>query len=203
MPALPKYGQAPDNITALAPDEVFVFGSNAKGIHGAGAAKFAVEHFRAIPGKGTGPQGSCYALPTKDFNIQTLPLEDIAEYVDEALTLMEDTYWMKFLFSAIGTGLAGYKSWDISRLFYVRSDGTLRRELSNVYLPKEFIAQGRIFQGEYVAKLTGWDTDRTTEAYEALKDVLRMQKEFWDAYHHHNTGGNSYALVAAAALKEL
>lgn len=180
MSKLPKYGQAPDNITALAPDEVFVFGSNLRGVHGAGAAKFAVEHFGAAPGNGIGPQGSCYALPTKNFDIQTLSLEAIAEHVEEALTLMEDTYWMKFLFTAIGTGLAGYKSWDISRLFYVKSDGTLRKELSNVYLPKQFLEQGCVFQGEYMLKLSGYDISTADGEMKAVRAALSCMRGSWD-----------------------
>lgn len=42
-----------DNIKQLLSDEVFVFGSNLSGIHGAGAAKKALG-FGAIWGKGSG-----------------------------------------------------------------------------------------------------------------------------------------------------
>lgn len=47
---------------------VFVFGSNPKGIHGAGAAATAKSKFGAIQGQGEGMQGSAYALPTKDLD---------------------------------------------------------------------------------------------------------------------------------------
>ena len=42
----------PDLITALGPDEVFVFGSNALGHHGGGAALQAFERFGAEWGMG-------------------------------------------------------------------------------------------------------------------------------------------------------
>ena len=42
----------PDRITELGPDDVFVFGSNARGAHLAGAARTAVERFGAVPGRG-------------------------------------------------------------------------------------------------------------------------------------------------------
>ena len=47
----------PDNITELKSNEVFVFGSNLAGIHGAGAAKLAYEKFGANRGQGFGLQG--------------------------------------------------------------------------------------------------------------------------------------------------
>ena len=47
----------PDLISALGPDEVFVFGSNALGHHGGGAALQAFERFGAEWGMGEGPSG--------------------------------------------------------------------------------------------------------------------------------------------------
>lgn len=47
---------------------IFVFGSNPKGVHGAGAAKVAREQFGAVYGVGEGLTGNSYALPTKDLN---------------------------------------------------------------------------------------------------------------------------------------
>ena len=60
------------NITPSKNDEntIFVFGSNPEGIHGAGAAKVAVENFGAIYGIGEGMQGNAYALPTKDLRVK-------------------------------------------------------------------------------------------------------------------------------------
>lgn len=56
----------PENIQTLKENEVFVFGSNLAGIHGAGAAKLAYEKFGAIKGQGFGLQGQSFAIPTKD-----------------------------------------------------------------------------------------------------------------------------------------
>lgn len=44
-------------ISELKDNEIFVFGSNEAGIHGAGAAKQAVKKFGAIAGNGEGRQG--------------------------------------------------------------------------------------------------------------------------------------------------
>ena len=51
-------------ITALGINDIFVFGSNTLGIHGAGAAKQAKDCFGAKQGIGEGPTGQCYAIPT-------------------------------------------------------------------------------------------------------------------------------------------
>ena len=70
-------------ITKLESNEVFVFGSNLQGYHGAGAAKFASYKGWAIryTGEGLmkGPNGYSYALPTVDFHskIHSRPLSDI------------------------------------------------------------------------------------------------------------------------------
>lgn len=54
-------------INKLEKDEIFVFGSNPSGIHGAGAAKVAVG-FGARYGVGRGLSGSTYALVTKNLD---------------------------------------------------------------------------------------------------------------------------------------
>ena len=53
---------------------IFVFGSNKSGIHGAGAAKYALEHKGAQWGIGEGIVGESYALPTKGWNSRVHPL---------------------------------------------------------------------------------------------------------------------------------
>ena len=66
------------HITRLAPNEVFVFGSNLQGMHGGGAARMAYEHFGAVWGQGVGLYGQSYAIPTMHGGV-----EAIKPYVDE------------------------------------------------------------------------------------------------------------------------
>lgn len=54
-------------ITTLASNEIFVFGSNPEGRHGAGAAKAAIK-FGARYGCGRGLYGQTYALVTKNLS---------------------------------------------------------------------------------------------------------------------------------------
>lgn len=97
---------------------IFVFGSNLLGIHGAGAAAFAVLHHGAILGRGVGPQGSSYAIPTKDRQINTLPLPCIASYVKGFRKFAEDRPDAVFHVTQIGCGLAGLSPKDIAPMFH-------------------------------------------------------------------------------------
>lgn len=99
------------------PNPVFVFGSNAAGIHGAGAAKVAWKQHGARYGKGYGHYGDTFAIPTKDEYIETLPLPRIEQYVQGFLAYAKDHRKLTFKITRIGCGLAGYKDKDIAPLF--------------------------------------------------------------------------------------
>jgi hypothetical protein len=113
------------------PNHVFVFGSNLAGIHGAGAAKTAVDQYGAIRGCGKGFQGRCYAIPTKDKNIRTLPLYDIEKHVEQFLKYANSHPELTFVLTAIGCGLAGYSPSEIGPLF--------KHSPKNVVIPNQFI----------------------------------------------------------------
>lgn len=103
-------------ITELKDNEIFVFGSNLAGRHGAGAAKQALQ-WGAKYGQGEGLQGRTYAIPTKDHYIRTLPLSVISFKVDRFLKFAREHQEFKFLVTEIGCGLAGYKVKDIAGMF--------------------------------------------------------------------------------------
>ena len=121
------------HITSLKKNEVFVFGSNLAGRHGAGAALFAAKNFGAKYGVGEGITGQCYAIPTKDYNIQTLPLDHIDSYILTFLIRALKNPSLTFLVTEIGCGLAGYKTSEIKSLFDRYS------KISNVVLPESFL----------------------------------------------------------------
>lgn len=106
----------PEVIEETKQHEVFVFGSNAAGVHGAGAAKTALR-WGAVHGVGVGLSGRTYAIPTKDKRIKTLPLADIQRYVDEFLAFASTRPDLVFLVTRIGCGLAGYTKEDIAPMF--------------------------------------------------------------------------------------
>ena len=122
-----------DFITTLKENEVFVFGSNLAGVHGAGAARQAYESFGAVWGQGVGVQGLCYAIPTKDKNIVSLSLACIQDYVQSFVFHACLSPEKKFLVTQIGCGLAGFTPEEIAPLF-----GDCLT-LENVYLPQCFV----------------------------------------------------------------
>lgn len=96
---------------------IFVFGSNLAGRHGKGAALCALRQHGAIYGVGEGKAGNSYAIPTKDRNIQTLPLEDIKRHVGIFLHHAAMNWSDQFNVTRIGCGLAGYRETDIAPMF--------------------------------------------------------------------------------------
>ena len=120
-------------IESLKENEIFVFGSNLAGIHGAGAAKTALK-FGAVYSKGEGLYGNTYAIPTKDAEIETLPLVEIDKHIAKFKECVLKNPDKMFLLTAIGCGLAGYKNSDIFPLFC--KNGILN--LPNISFPYEW-----------------------------------------------------------------
>ena len=96
---------------------IFVFGSNLRGIHGAGAAAWAAKHKGAKYGVGVGRTGDSYALPTKGYRIEEMSLDAIQTSVDIFLSYAKDHPDLKFQVTQVGCGLAGHKSEDIAPMF--------------------------------------------------------------------------------------
>ncbi|KEP75891.1 hypothetical protein HR12_19960 [Microbacterium sp. SUBG005] len=111
-------------ITTLQPGEVFVFGSNAAGAHGGGAARFALDHFGAVWGQGEGLQGRSYAIDTMSgpavFEEQARRFVAFAEAHPE----------LRFLVTEVGCGIAGYRPDQVAIFFSAAGE--------NVVLPDSF-----------------------------------------------------------------
>lgn len=125
----------PEVIDKLPKGFIFVFGSNEMGIHGAGAAKLAMDKFRAKLGVGFGMTGSCFAIPTKDWEIIPLPLSAIEHYISRYVAYVKrkiSNPWNYYV-TRIGCGLAGFTPEQIAPMFK-----DLRHQ-KNVWLPQEFI----------------------------------------------------------------
>ena len=119
----------PEIIKVLGPDDIFVFGSNLKGMHGGGAARVALNRFGAIYGQGTGLQGNSYAIPTMQGGVDT-----IRPYVDEFIAFAKAHLDLTFYVTKIGCGIAGFSIPEIAPLF--------KNALSvpNIRLPRDFVA---------------------------------------------------------------
>lgn len=118
-------------IRKLEANEIFVFGSNTAGRHGAGAARQAMQFFGAKYHEGVGRTGQCYGIPTKDSNIESLPIELIKPFVDEFYAYAKAHPELRFLVTEIGCGLAGNTAEEIKPLF--------KKRLPNVILPEAFL----------------------------------------------------------------
>lgn len=116
-------------ITELAPNEIFVFGSNLEGQHCNGAAKLAHQKFGAVWGVGVGLRGQSYAIPTMQGGVST-----IKPYVDEFLMFASNHEHLIFLVTEIGCGIAGFTPREIAPLFRAAVD----RNMENVFLPESF-----------------------------------------------------------------
>lgn len=102
----------PECINTLAPNEIFVFGSNIRGWRQGGAAKHAQRYFGAIWGQGVGLQGQSYAIPTMQGGVDT-----IKPYVDDFIVFAHEHPELRFLVTRVGCGIAGFKDEDIAPLF--------------------------------------------------------------------------------------
>lgn len=117
----------PPTIKTLNEKEIFVFGSDLRGIHCGGTAYQALRSFGAQLGKGVGPQGRCYAIPTIVGGLRNIR-PYITEFLQYAMNHPEQT----FLVTPIGCGIAGFTPQEIAPMF--RS----AISLGNIHLPQEF-----------------------------------------------------------------
>jgi len=125
--------------------QTFVFGSNLAGRHGAGAAKAALR-YGAKYGLGVGPSGTTYAIPTKDSNIETIPLKTIELYIEQFANFMSVTWTLEYLtgvpedemaeffLTRVGCGLAGYTDAQVAPIFAKHL-----RTFDNIDIPEEWL----------------------------------------------------------------
>ncbi|MGL5682777.1 MAG: A1S_2505 family phage non-structural protein [Marinifilaceae bacterium] len=116
-----------EHITQLAPNQIFVFGSNLAGIHAGGAARLAHTKFGAEWGVGSGATGQCYAIPTMQGGTET-----IAPYVKDLIEYAQKHPDKQFLVTEIGCGIAGFTPAQIAPLFKEAVN------IDNISLPARF-----------------------------------------------------------------
>ena len=125
---IPRPDHTPERIEDLKADEVFVFGSNLAGMHGAGAAYQAFQKFGAVMGCGVGHRGQSYAIPTMQGGVET-----IKHYVDEFISYAKSHPDLFFYVTRIGCGIAGFRDKEIAPLFKDAAG------VENICLPKSFV----------------------------------------------------------------
>lgn len=115
-----------DRIDHLEENEIFVFGSNASGYHGGGAAAYAMRKFGAVWGQGEGLQGQSYAIPTMEG------IAEMNEAIKRFTSFAAEHSELRFLVTRVGCGVAGYSASQIAPLFKECIP------LENVALPSDF-----------------------------------------------------------------
>lgn len=131
----------------IEPEEntIFVFGSNPRGIHGAGSARAARLHFGAIYGVGEGLQGSAYALPTTNLGINgregLMPPDEIIEHIRKMYQCAEANpdkiFKVAYRNSPNEVTLCGYSGGDLQKMF--KAAGPIPE---NVYFSEEWAKGG-------------------------------------------------------------
>jgi hypothetical protein len=102
-------------VEALAPNQVFVFGSNTLGDHSGGAALQALK-WGAIMGQAQGRQGQTYAIPTTLLGVGFLGWERIRASLFEFAVYAKKHSEEEYLLTPIGTGVAGGFLEDLERV---------------------------------------------------------------------------------------
>lgn len=139
----------PQKITELSHNQIFVFGSNTEGRHGAGAAAAAMR-FGAIMGQPRGLQGQSFAIVTKDLSlgVRSIPVavvqQEIRYFIDWAIAHPEK----EFLVTEIGCGLAGYTVAEMASPFWEWFGRNLTLLPGHIVLPKSFhVGGGKLTHG--------------------------------------------------------
>lgn len=162
----------PYKIKTLAANEVFVFGSNRLGQHMGGAARYALEHFGAVMGKGHGLHGQSYAIDSMSG------LDILAEEIQTFADFAKANPGKMFLVTPIGCGIAGYKPSDIAPLFECCKD------IVNIALPDSFWS----IIGFPEKEVPQYDLDRFLVAQESIYPIALeemrngMKKSHWIWY---------------------
>lgn len=125
-----------ENLIKLPSDSIFVFGSNAEGRHGKGAALIAKLYFGAIQGQSQGLQGKSYAIITKkNWRIKkSSSLQEIRQEIYNFMNFARLHPELKFYVTKIGSSLGGYTVEEIRNIFEM--DAVFLTD--NVILPKEY-----------------------------------------------------------------
>lgn len=181
-PNNPESRITPDHITRLGANEVFVFGSNAQGLHYGGAARVAYEMFGAIMGQGNGLQGKSYGINSMSG------LGVMEECVKEFCEFAKAHPEKHFLVTPIGCGIAGFSEAEVAPMFEIC------RDLKNVSLPASFWdVIGNPLAKEY-------DLDRflsaQESAYDEALDEIRAGRKhshwIWYIFPQQKGLGHSY-----------
>ena len=194
----PESRITPQRIVSLAPNEIFVFGSNAQGMHLGGAAKTAAERFGAVMGQGHGPQGMSYAIDTMSG------MEDMKTDIIAFKQYTSAHTEKHFFVTLIGCGIAGYQPSDVAPLFASFKD------LTNVSLPAEFwniIGMPATAEPDYdLERFAGAQDKAYATALQELRDGEKRNHWIWYIFPQqkglgHSLNSEYYGLTGASEAR--
>ena len=160
----------PEKIESLGENEMFVFGSNVGGVHEKGTALDAKTKFGAIEDNASGYQGQSYAVITKkDWRVEkSSTLNEIQEEIRIMLITAKMSKDKTFLVTKLGSGLGGYTTEEIKKLFL-----NLKDYISdNVILPKEYE-----FRDDINIILSSNKTESTSNTTSNSSSILLMRND--------------------------
>ena len=117
---LSRMETTPEKLTELPAGSIVVFGSNAAGAHGGGAARVALERFGAIWGQGEGLQGQSYAVPSMDG------LDALRDAAERFVAFAVEHPELRFYLTKVGCGIAGHDESDVAPLFDATPDNVVK-----------------------------------------------------------------------------
>ena len=106
-----------DNTIPNSHSIIWVFGSNMKGYHGAGAALIAKQKFGAPDGLFMGQCSRSYAIATEDSNLKPLQMKAIVPQIEKFVEHTINNPGFNFFVTRVGCGYAGYTDDQIGPLF--------------------------------------------------------------------------------------
>lgn len=166
------------NIQRLNNNQIFVFGSNTKGIHGAGAAKKAIE-FGAIYGNPKGRQGNTYAIITKDLDVgkRSIPILEIVDQIYWLYQYAKKNSELEFLiaYKNDNNNLNGYTSNEMAKAF------VFAMIMNNEEIPTNIVFEDSFFnlmKAEYWSLIECWEYSRYFELNKQNKKQIKFTTNF-------------------------
>lgn len=168
----------PEVVTSIKPNQIFVFGANEKGIHGAGSAKAANTKFGAKYGETDGPTGQSYAIVTKKTPSEKYTTKDeVEKSIAKFVKYASENPDKEFIVTPVGTGYAGFIDEEIFDIF--EYNGAL--ELDNIKLPSRW-SKINTSKNEVDPSLLNDDvneisSEESSNAIEELKKLVEKNKK--------------------------
>lgn len=117
-------------IEKLEPNQIFVFGSNTEGRHGAGAALWARVNAGAVYNQPYGFHGTaCYSIVTKDLTMNVHPSvseEHIVNQIKWLYAIARTMPYKEFIiaYSGMRPNLNGYTNMQMAKMFHDAADSS-------------------------------------------------------------------------------